>query len=115
MSLSASDLLAEAVAACLQDGEDVQDVLTTVGGALKDLSAQFTVVAVYSSPVQIFCTSVDALDATEAVAVAWEECCDGNSWDMEDTAMTDEWDDVIVLKGAPENVTPPDLLPAVPE
>jgi hypothetical protein len=94
--------------------DDVWALIRELEGEDEELQSpeQFTVVATYHEPVQIFCTSVEARDADEAVRLAWEECADSNRWDMETTAMSDEWDDLIVLKGAPDNVTPPDLLPS---
>jgi hypothetical protein len=93
--------------------DDVWALIRELEGEDEELQSpeQFTVVATYHEPVQIFCTSVEARDADEAVRLAWEECADSNRWDMETTAMSDEWDDLIVLKGAshlPTFSRPPD-------
>jgi hypothetical protein len=61
--------------------------------------ARFTVVAAYRDPPSIFCTTVDADNAEDALGAAWGECAGGNGWESDDVDRSDEWADTMVLKG----------------
>jgi hypothetical protein len=67
------------------------------------MAETFTVVASYVEPPTLYVETVAADSPDEAIDVAWERCRSSNWGDVE-VNRTDEWGDVMVIKGTVEVV-----------